>query len=307
MKIPWGSPTVIKMRLILVAIMVFVLAVLLWPSQTLYKFSVEPRHEATITYPGKDFEYNLFVHSVDASAGTANLSVFIPAWSAYSNPDSSYTICLEQNWAVTLKDFKVGETYRFEEGDNNVTLFKMTKVDDTQAVFSIMDSWLSDNPETQSVQFTTNPMVLNESLTVVTDKAQYVQGETVNFSITTNTSSDIEMCSTLYRIGRLNYSDSRIEWRQLMLDNMGYSANETFMLHAGESIGASWNQTEQIWSSDWSGTNASQVAPGQYKIEAIPVTGNYSYGGIGYTDRCYSRPAEFPLDNCDYSVIIEIE
>jgi hypothetical protein len=292
--------------------MMIVLAVLFWPSQTVYKFSVEPGHEATITYPGKDFEYNLFVHSVDASAGTANLSVFIPAWSAYSNPDSSYTICLEQNWAVTLKDFKEGETYEFKGGNYDGPLFKLEQVDDTQVLLSVVNKWTSDDASTRGMQYTVNETAQVEPLNVATDKAKYIQGETVNVSITNNTSSDIEMCSTLYRIGRLNYSDDRIEWQQLMLDNAGYSAarysaNETFMLHAGESIGASWNQTEQACSDNWSGTNASQVPPGQYKIEAISLTGNYFFGSNGYTDRCYSRPAEFPLDNCDYSVIIEIE
>jgi hypothetical protein len=313
MKIPWGSPTVIKMRLVIVAVIIFVLAVFLWPQHTIYSFSVEPGKEYTVSFQGKDFEYNLFVHSIDASAGTAELSVFIPARSVYpstasdSAAYSTFALSLEQNWAVTLKDFKVGETYRFEEGDNNVTLFKMTKVDDTQAVFSILDSWSSDNPETQGVEFTTKPIVLNESLSVATDKAKYAQGETVNISITNDTDSDIEMCDTMYRIGPLNSSDDRIEWRQLMLGNTGYSENDSFMLHAGESISASWNQTEQVWSSDWSVTEAIQVAPGRYKIEAIPFTGNPSSASMGYIDSCYSRPAEFPLDKLDYSVIIEIE
>lgn len=318
MKIPWGSPSVIRMRLIIVATIIFVLWVLFQPKHTVYCFSVEPGKEYTVSFQGKDFEYTLFVHSTDTPAGTAELSVFIPARSAYpstasdSAAYSTFALSLEQNRAVTLKDFKVGETYRFEEGDNNVTLFKMTKVDDTQAVFSIMDSWTSDNHETQGVQFSTKPMVLNESLTaftetVVTDKARYAQGETVNISITNDTGNDIEMCDTMYRIGRLNSSDDRIEWRQLMLGNTGYSEYDSFMLHAGESISASWNQTEQVWSSNGSVTEAIQVAPGQYKIEAIPFTDNSFSISMAYIDSCYSAPAELPLDKLDYSVIIEIE
>jgi hypothetical protein len=308
MKIPWGSPTVIKLRLLMVAVMIFLLAVLFWPSHTIFEFPIQSGQEAAITYLGKDFEYNLFVHSVDASAGTAELSVFIPARSAYPAPDSgSYAYSTEQNWAVTLKDFKEGETYDFKGGNYNGPLFKLEQADETQMLLSVMDSWTGDDAYNQGMQYSENETDQIAPLSVITDKAKYTQGETVNISITNNTGSDIEMCSTLYRIGRLNYSDDLIEWRQLILDNTGYSANETFIIHAGETIGASWNQTEQVWSSDWSSTNASQVAPGQYKIETIPLTGNYSSGGIGYIDRCYSRPAEFPLDKCDYSVIIEIE
>jgi hypothetical protein len=306
MKFAWGSPTIIKARLLIVAIMIFVLAVLFWPSHTTSMFSVGSGQEATITFPGKDFEYDLFVHSVNVSAGTAELSVFIPAWSAYSTPGSSYAICLEQNWAKTLKDFKKGDIYEFTEGNNSGPLFKLEQVDETQVQFSILDSWLSDNTATQSMQFTANPIVQNESLIVVSDKAKYAQGETVNISITNDTGGDVEMCSTLYRIGQLNYSDNRIEWRQLMLGNTGYSLNESFMLHDGESRGVSWNQTEQTCS-DGNSSNAVQVAPGQYKIEAIPFAGNYPYGSMAYIDRCYSTPAEFPLDKSDYSVIIEIE
>jgi hypothetical protein len=307
MKIPWGSPTVIKARLILVAILVIVLAVLLWPSHTVFQFSVEPGQEATITFSGKDFEYDLFVHSVDASAGTAELSIFVPAWSAHPAPKSGFSsYSTEQNWAVTLKDFREGKTYEFKEGNYNGPLFKLEQVNDTGVLLSVVDSWTGAYASNRGVQYSTNETAQIAPFSVTTEKAKYAQGETVNISIMNNTSSDIEMCSNLYRIGQLNYSDDRIEWRQLMLNNSGYSTNETFMLHAGESIGASWNQPEQVWSSDWSNTSTKQVTPGQYRIEAIPVTGNYSYG-MGYTDRCYSVPPEFPLDKLDYSVIIEIE
>jgi len=282
--------------------MIFVLAVLFWPQHTIYKFSVEPGQEATITYPGRNFEYNLFVHSVDASAGTADLSVFIPAWSiAGYGPYST-----EQNRAVTLKDFKEGETYKFDEGDNNVTLFKLDRVNDNDVLFSVVGSWTSDYKSTQGVQYSTNETAQIAPFSVTTEKAKYAQGETVNTSITNNTGGDIEMCSNLYRIGQLNYSDDRIEWRQLMLNNSGYSANETFILHAGESINATWNQTEQVTSSGWSSPRTIQVAPGQYRIEAIPSMGNSIYSIYGLTDPCYVPP-ELPLDENDYSVIIEIE
>jgi hypothetical protein len=308
MKIAWGSPTIIKLRLLTVAIMIFVLAVLFWPSHTVSVFSVEPGQEATITILGKDFEYKLFVHSVNASTGTAELSVFIPAWSAYSTPGSAYTIYTEQNWTVTLQGFKEGQTYEFKEGVNNGPLFKLEQVDDTQAQFSILDSWMGDDSNIQSMQFSMNEIAQAEPLSVVTDKAKYAQGETVNISITNNASSDTELCSALYRIARLNYSDDRIEGRQLMLDNAGYSANDSFVLHAGEAIGSTWNQMEQVASSEGNGNwSPSQVPPGQYKIEVLPATGNYSGFNSMLMDYCYSRPAEVPLDKCDYSTIIEIE
>jgi hypothetical protein len=308
MKIPWGSPTVIKMRLILVAVMIFVLAVFFWPSHTVYNFSLQPGYETTVTFPDKDFEYNIFVHSVDASAGTAKLSVFIPAWSVYSTSESgSYTYSTEENRAVTLKDFKEGETYIFIEGSNDQPLFKLEKVDDIYVLFSVVDSWTGDDPSSQGMEFDASELIQETQLSVATDKAKYSQGETVNIGITNDTDDYIEICSALYRIGRLNYSDDRIEWRQLILGNAGYSANETFMMHADTTIGASWNQTEQVWSSDGSVTEAIQVAPGRYKIEAIPFTGNSSSVSMAYIDSCYSAPAEFPLDKSDYSVIIEIE
>jgi hypothetical protein len=302
MKSPWGSPTIIKARLVIVAVMMFVLAVLFWPSHTVYKFSVEPGHKATITIQGKDFEYNLFVHSVDASAGTAELSVFIPAWSiARYDPYST-----EQNRAVTLKDFKEGETYRFQEGNNDHPLFKLEQVNDNDVLFSVVDSWTGDYASNRGIQYSTNETAQIAPFNVTTEKVKYAQGEMVNISITNNTGGDIEMCSNLYRIGQLNYSDDRIEWRQLMLNNSGYSANETFILHAGESMGASWNQTEQVTSSGWSSPRTIQVALGQYRIEAIPSMGNSIYSIYGFTDPCYVPP-EFPLDKLDYSVIIEIE
>ena len=305
MKIPWGSSSLTKMRLVIVAVVIFILVVLFWPQHTTYYFSVEPGQEYTVTFQGNDFEYDLFVHSINAVAGTAELSIFIPAYSAYYVP-GGHAVCLEQNRAVTLQDFRVGETYRFEEGDNNVTLFKMTKVDNTQAVFSVLDSWLSDDPETQDIDFSINSIAQNESLTIVTDKAKYSQGETVNISITNDTDSDIKVCSALYRIGQLNYSDDRIEWRQLMLGATGYTANETFVLQAGESVSASWSQTEQVCI-DGTGTDAHQVAPGQYRIEAIIYRGDHPYGVTGYIDSCYSVLPELPLDECGYSVITEIE
>jgi hypothetical protein len=307
MKIPWGSPAVIRMRLIIVAVVIFVLAVFFWPQQKVMYFSLNPGEGTTVTFAGKDFDYNLCVHSVDASTKTADISVFIPAYSAYSVPGGSYQICLEQNQAVTLSNFREGQIYEFMEGSNGGPLFKLEHTDYETALFSVVDSWTGDNPETQNILLNLNPTAPNASPTVSTDKAKYDQGETVNISITNDTGSDIEMCSNLYRIGQMNYSDGRIEWRQLIISNPGYTANQTFVLHAGESVSASWNQTEQVWSSNGNVTEAVQVAPGRYKIEAIPFTDNSSSISMAYIDSCYSAPPQFPLDESDYSVIIEIE
>ena len=177
MKIRWGAPTETRSWLIIATLIIIVLAVLFWPNHTVYKFSVAPGQEATVNFTGKSFpdgmEYNLFVNSVNASAGTAEISVFVPASSAYSvPPEAGYEISWcwagEQNWAVTLKDFAKGGTYVFKGGNYNGPLFKLEEVKDNQVLLSVADSWTGDDAYTRGMHYTLNQTARPKTLSVVT-------------------------------------------------------------------------------------------------------------------------------------------